>query len=90
MTSSSEQTTALIAEARAMQHPDCRQYPIDAVRLFKRLADALEAATKDLHEVGRLAGQIMFDSDAEPARVAILDVTRKYGNAPTKPVGGTE
>lgn len=53
-----------------------------AQTLYGRLADALEAATKDLHEVGRLAGQIMFDSDAEPARVAILDVTRKYGNPP--------
>lgn len=81
MTSSSEQTTALIAELRRAADKKRADLALQSASLFTRAADALEAATKDLHEVGRLAGQIMFDRDAEPARAAILDVTRKYGNA---------
>jgi hypothetical protein len=45
----------------------------------------VEQMRKDLAECGRLAGQIMFPEDAEAARTAILDVTRKYPWLPVSP-----
>jgi hypothetical protein len=45
----------------------------------------VEELRKDLAECGRLAGQIMFPEDAEAARIAILDVTRKHSWLPVTP-----